>query len=96
MLIGQQAWQIKLEGEDWLKSIHHPQAQAMPIDPELLADTQKLAQAFQLAVIGVDYMISKTGEKYLLEVNHIPNVTVFPFVNEAYLDYAINWCTKTS
>lgn len=66
----------------------------MPIDEELLADTQNLAKHFNLDVIGVDYMVSSTGEKHLLEVNHIPNVTIFPFINEAYLRYAIEWCNK--
>ena len=94
MLVGAAAWQIKLEGEDWLKSIHDPGAKAMPIDDELLVDTQNLAKHFQLEVIGVDYMVSTSGEKYLLEVNHIPNVTIFPFINNAYLKYAVEWCNK--
>lgn len=34
VMIGEQAWQIKLEGDDWLKSIHHSTANFMEIDPE--------------------------------------------------------------
>ncbi|MEL7433045.1 MAG: hypothetical protein AAFN11_03785, partial [Chloroflexota bacterium] len=32
VLIGDQYWQIKLEGEDWLKSIHADDAHFMPVD----------------------------------------------------------------
>ncbi len=91
MLVGDEAWQIKLTGDDWLKSIHHHQAGSMPIDNELLEDTKCLAQHFGLQIIGVDYMVNDKGEKLFLEVNHIPNVTVFPFVNEIFIQYAIDW-----
>jgi hypothetical protein len=91
MIVGEQHWQIKLAGESWLKSIHHNTAGEMPIDADLLADGYALAHHFELQTVGIDYMIADSGEKYLLEVNHIPNVTVFPFVNEAYLKFAIAW-----
>lgn len=91
MLVGERAWQIRLMGEDWLKSIHHAASGEMPIDEELLADTRALAAHFRLATVGVDYMVGTDGERHLLEVNHIPNVTVFPFVNAAYLEYVKGW-----
>jgi len=91
MLVGEKSWQIQLTGDDWLKSIHHQDSGEMTIDKKLLEDTQNLAKHFGLPVIGVDYMIAENGEKYLLEVNHIPNVTVFPFVNVAFIDFAKNW-----
>jgi hypothetical protein len=91
MLIGDLAWQIQLKGEDWLKSIHHPEAAQMPIDPELLTDARALAAYFKLSLTGIDYMIDDQGNRFLLEVNHIPNVTVFPFIRQAYLDFVIQW-----
>ena len=94
MLMGDKAWQIHLTGDDWLKSIHHHQAGDMPIDAELLADTKKLAAHFGLEMLGVDYMVNENGEKLFLEVNHIPNVTVFPFVNDAFVDFAVEWVQK--
>jgi hypothetical protein len=91
MIIGEQFWQIRLTGEDWLKSIHHDASGEMPADADLVADGFKIAHHFNMQMVGIDYMVAETGEKYLLEVNHIPNVTVFPFVNEAFLEYAIAW-----
>ncbi len=91
VMIGEQAWQIKLEGDSWLKSIHHDSADFMDIDPELLDDTRRLKTAFGLEVIANDYMVGEDGQRYLLEVNHIPNVTRFPEIWRAYRDYTVAW-----
>ena len=91
VMIGDQAWQIKLEGDSWLKSIHHNSADFMPVDPDLLADTQHIQQAFGLEIIANDYMVGQDGNRYLLEVNHIPNVDRFPAIWQAYSDYVVNW-----
>lgn len=91
MLIGGKAWQIRLTGDDWLKSIHHADSAGMEMDAELLADTRALAAHFHLHVCGVDYIVAHDGSKHLLEVNHIPNVTVFPFVRDAYIELAVDW-----
>ncbi|MDX2139088.1 MAG: hypothetical protein SF123_13445 [Chloroflexota bacterium] len=96
VMIGEQYWQIKLEGDDWLKSIHHAQADFMEIDVELLADTRHLKAAFGLDVIANDYMVAADGSRYLLEVNHIPNVTRFPAIWEAYLEYVVAWVERDS
>jgi glutathione synthase/RimK-type ligase-like ATP-grasp enzyme len=58
----------------------------MPIDPELLDDARRLAAHFGLEVVGVDYIVSSDGSRHLLEVNHVPTVTVLPEVRAAYLD----------
>lgn len=92
MLMGDKAWQIKLTGDNWLKSIHHNDSGEMAIDAELLEDTKNIANHFNLEMVGVDYMVAEDGAKYLLEVNHIPNVTVFPFVNDAFIEFATKWC----
>jgi hypothetical protein len=34
--------------------------------------------------------------RYLLEVNHVPNVTVFPEVREAYLDLVVRWAGEAA
>ena len=91
VIIGDKYWQIKLEGEDWLKSIHAPNAAFMDVDAELLDDTRNIQKGFGLEVIGNDYIISADGAKHLLEVNHIPNVTRFPEIWEAYRDFAVDW-----
>jgi hypothetical protein len=91
VLMGESFWQIKLEGDDWLKSIHHESASFMPVDPELLEDTRNLAKALHLEMLGVDYMVGDDGQKHLLEVNHIPNVTRFPELRSAFLDFAAAW-----
>ena len=90
-MVGDRAWQIRLDGDDWKKSIHHDRAGLTPADPELLEDVRALQRHFGLEVIAVDYMVGRDGSKYLLEVNHIPNVTVFPEIREAYLDFVAGW-----
>jgi hypothetical protein len=91
VIIGDQSWQIRLEGENWLKSIHDARAAFMEIDPELLADTQHIRQSFGLEIIANDYIVAEGGSRYLLEVNHIPNVTRFPEIWDAYRDYVVAW-----
>jgi hypothetical protein len=91
VLVGEHAWQVRMAGEGWLKSIHDPNADFTPIDPELLADARRLAGHFGLRTVGVDDMVTPEGGRYLLEVNHVPNVTVFPEVREAYLDLVVRW-----
>ena len=91
VIIGDKHWQIKLEGDTWLKSIHHNTADFMAIDADLLADTRNIQAAFGLEIIANDYIIANDGNTYLLEVNHIPNVTRFPDLWEAYLDFVVDW-----
>jgi hypothetical protein len=91
MIVGDKHWQIKLTGDTWLKSIHNEGSWEMELDKELLEDSLNIAKYFNLQTVGVDYMVGKNGNRYLLEVNHIPNVTVFPFVNEAFLKYVEKW-----
>lgn len=90
-IIGDKHWQIKLDGDSWLKSIHHDQADFMAVDPDLLEDTRNIQTAFGLEIIANDYIVMPNGDKYLLEVNHIPNVTRFPEMWEAYLDFVVQW-----
>jgi len=80
-----------MKGEDWLQSIHHDDAAFMPIDADLLADTLNLRDHFGLEIMAVDYMLGEDGEKHLLEVNHIPNVTRFAEIRQAYLSYVSAW-----
>jgi hypothetical protein len=93
--IGDHYWQIRLEGDDWLKSIHHAAANFMDIDPDLLDDTLTVREKFGLEIIAIDYIVGENGDKHLLEVNHIPNVTRFPEIWEAYRDYVIEWLGQT-
>jgi hypothetical protein len=91
VMIGEQAWQISLAGDTWLKSIHHDDAAFMDIDPELLDDTRAIKTGFGLEIIGNDYIVGDDGSKHLLEVNHIPNVTRFSAIWDAYLTYVAAW-----
>lgn len=91
MIVGSYHWQIKLEGKSWLKSIHPATAHFMEIDPDLLADTLYIKEKLGLDMIGNDYIIAKDGKKYLLEVNHIPNISRFKALQEAYQKTLIKW-----
>jgi hypothetical protein len=91
MIVGDNYWQIKLTGDTWLKSIHNEGSDKMEVNPDLLEDSRNIAKHFNLLTVGVDYMVGKDGRNYLLEVNHIPNVTVFEFVNKAFLAFSVEW-----
>ena len=91
IIIGDQYWQIKMEGKGWLKSIHPDEAHFVPIDEALLEDTRNIKKAFNLEIIANDYIVAPDGQRFLLEVNHIPNLTRFPELWEAYLEVVVGW-----
>jgi hypothetical protein len=90
-LIGEQAWQYRLGGKDWRRSIHDASAGPMPLDPDLEEDARRLQRHFELEIAGIDYVIGEDGEKHLLEVNHIPSVTAFADVRDAYVEHVMGW-----
>ena len=49
-----------------------------------------LAQTYR----PLQVIVADDGSKHLLEVNHIPNVTRFPEIWQAYRDYAVTWARK--
>lgn len=91
LVLGDHAWQIKLAGDDWLKSIHHPAAALVAPDEALVADTRRVAAGFGLEIAANDYIVTADGTPHLLEVNHIPNVTRFPEIWQAYCGYVVQW-----
>ncbi|PQO41610.1 hypothetical protein [Blastopirellula marina] len=97
VVIGDQFWQIKLEGDDWLKSIHHSTAKLKEADPRLVSDTRRVAAGFGLEIAANDYIVTADGVPHLLEVNHIPNVTRFPEIWDAYAQFVLKWlsCAET-
>lgn len=94
IIIGKKHWQIKLEGTTWLKSIHADNAAFMEIDQELLEDTRNIQKGMGMDIIANDYIVGNDGRKHLLEVNHIPNVTRFEELREAYLEVVVDWMNK--
>lgn len=93
-VIGPKVFQLRLGGVDWKKSIHGDDTVFTDPDPDLVTDTRRLAEHFDLPVCATDYMVTPTGEKHLLELNHIPNVTQFAEMRTAYLDFAIEWANS--
>ncbi len=93
-VIGSKAFQLRLGGADWKKSIHGDDTAFTDPDPDLVDDTRRLAEHFGLPVCATDYMVTPTGEKQLLELNHIPNVTQFAEMRTAYLDFAAEWANQ--
>jgi hypothetical protein len=91
VMIGDRYWQIRLEGDGWLKSIHHANATFMEPDRKLVDDTRRVRDGFGLEIVANDYIVGADGSKHLLEVNHIPNVTRFPEIWDAYRDYVVDW-----
>lgn len=91
VVVGDRFWQIEMQGDDWLKSIHHPAAAMVEPDMRLVQDTQQVAKGLGLEIAANDYIVSPEGVAHLLEVNHIPNVTRFPEIWEAYGQYVLKW-----
>ena len=94
LMLGERAWQIRMTGPDWKKSVHGTDAKFVDIDPELLADTRAIRAGFGLDVIANDYIVG-AHSKHLLEVNHIPSVTCLPGLWEAYVDLVSGWDDTT-
>lgn len=63
----------------------------MDPDPRLVEDTRNVARRFGLEIAANDYIVTEDGNPHLLEVNHIPNVTRFPEIWEAYREFAASW-----
>ena len=89
--IGNALFQLRLGGDDWKKSIHHATAAFLPLDPRLADDVRRMRDHFDLAVCAADYILAPDGTPHLLELNHVPNVTQFPEIRAAYLDFAARW-----
>ena len=92
--IGEALFQLRLGGDDWKKSIHHATAAYMPLAAALAADVRRLRDHFDLAVCAADYIVAPDGTPHLLELNHVPNVTQFPEIRTAYLDYTAKWVAE--
>lgn len=91
VIVGKHAFQIKLEGKSWLKSIHDETANFMEMDRELFEDTLNIKNEFGMDIIANDYIVGNDGQKHLLEVNHIPNVTRFEPLRAAYVETVLEW-----
>jgi hypothetical protein len=89
--IGDALFQLRLGGDDWKKSIHHLTAGFTPLDSALADDVRRMRDHFDLAVCAADYILAPDGTPHLLELNHVPNVTQFPEIRTAYLDFAAAW-----
>ena len=94
VLVNQRTWQVRIAGDGWPKSIHHPDAAFVPIDPELLDKSQRLAAHCDLETVGSDDMVAADGTRHLLEVNHVPQVTVLGEVRLSILDLVVDWAGR--
>lgn len=91
VVIGDEAWQVRLEGDGWLKSIHHDAAKLEPLDADLVADTRAVAGGMGLEIAANDYLVDTSGTPHLLELNHIPNVTRFSEIWDGYRRHVLRW-----
>lgn len=90
-LCGERAWQVRLEGDGWLRSLHDPRARLEEPRSDLLEDARALARRFDLCWAGVDYQLAADETPHLLEVNHAPNLTRFPELRAAFLDEVVRF-----
>lgn len=94
-LVGERAWQIRMGGDGWKKSIHGPGSELVSPDTELLEDMRNLQRNFGLEICAGDYIVTSDGTKHLLELNHIPNVTEFETIRRAYLETVAEWAGRS-
>jgi hypothetical protein len=92
--VGDRLWQVRMGGDGWKKSIHGVGAALVPLDAELGEDVLRMRDHFDLAVCAADYIVTPAGEKHLLELNHVPNVTEFPEIRESYLAFVVGWVAQ--
>ncbi len=93
-VVGNTFWQFRMGGENWKKSVHHPDTQTIALAPELADDVRTMRDHFDLSVCAVDYIIHTDGAKHLLELNHIPDVAAFPDIRAAYLEWVAKWVNE--
>jgi hypothetical protein len=92
--IGDQFWQVRMGGDGWKKSIHGSGATLTALDTDLADDLRRMRDHFDLCVCAADYIVTPAGERHLLELNHVPNVTEFAVIRAAYLDFVARWLDR--
>ena len=95
-LLGDTAFQTRMAGPGWLKSVHGAGAELTDPDPELVADTRAVRRGLGLEIVANDYMVSPATGPYLLEANAIPSVTCHAELWRAYVEVVAGWVSRST
>jgi hypothetical protein len=93
LVIGEAAWQLRYESEDWRKNVN---ARVTPVDPanrRLVARARRIADALALPMVGVDFVV-RTDDAVLLEINAYPGLEDAPGAVDAFVDAVAAWAVN--
>jgi hypothetical protein len=90
LLVGEQAWQLRYESDDWRKNVRARVSEVVPADGALVARARRAAAALGLAVAGFDYVVNDEGA-VLLEVNAYPGLDDVPAAQTAFIELVRQW-----
>lgn len=95
LLIGDAAWQLHYESDDWRKNVRSTITVMPSPDPALLALARTIAARLGLDVAGIDFVVAE-GEPFLLEVNAYPGLDDAPGASEAFVELAAAWWERVT
>lgn len=90
LVVGNSAWQLHYESDDWRKNVNSTITVLDNPDKELILRAHRTASNLGLVVAGVDYIINDDGA-FLLEVNAYPGLYQVPQAEQKFISMAIQW-----
>jgi len=93
LVVGQEAWHLRYESEDWRKNVRSTVTVLDQPNAVLLDLALRTTEHLQLTVAGVDF-ITKDGVSFLLEVNAYPSLDEVPDAQKAFVDNVESWWSR--
>lgn len=90
LLVGDRAWHLDYESDDWRKNVRARIRVRDEPDAALLDRARRIASHLGLVVAGIDFVVAD-GESYLLEVNAYPGLDDVPDAADAFIELAARW-----
>jgi glutathione synthase/RimK-type ligase-like ATP-grasp enzyme len=84
-------WIVSITSYNWLREKKLTPYELVrirvPIDKELKRKIRKLGRKFGMSVFGVDYILTKEGKPYIIDVNDFPSYRYIPEATSLISDY---------
>jgi len=84
-------WIVSITSHNWLREQKLTPYQLVhirvPIDKELKRKIRKLGRKFGMPVFGVDYILTKDGTPYIIDINDFPSYRYIPEATSLISDY---------
>lgn len=92
LIVGERAWQLHYESDDWRKNVGATITQVEP-EASLVARARKTAENLGLVVAGIDYIVNGDSAA-LLEVNAYPGLDQVHEAEQEFIGLAVKWARK--